>query len=174
MAALTASAVSAAAALSSPVVSERHTAKAAAPLSASRSLFQQGASALRARGHQKCGLYSRLSRRAARVTCDVNRTTNLTEAVDLEQVKPQQDRVLVRLQEVAPVSAGGVLLPSTAAKFERYLVGEIIAKGPEASEVDVKQKVLFSDVQAYEVNLGTSSDRLCFCRAGDLLAVVET
>ncbi|XP_076913510.1 10 kDa chaperonin 1, chloroplastic-like [Bidens hawaiensis] len=76
------------------------------------------------------------------------------------KVKPQADRVLIRLEELPQQSAGGVLLPKSAVKFERYLMGEILAV------------VLVSDVNAYEVDLGAEG-RHCFCKASDLLAVVE-
>ncbi|KAF5946482.1 hypothetical protein HYC85_016710 [Camellia sinensis] len=69
-------------------------------------------------------------------------------------------------------SAGGVLLPKSAVKFERYLMGEILSVGAEVEQVEAGKKVLFSDVSAYEVDLGTDG-RHCFCKAGDLLAVVE-
>ncbi|CAN1156857.1 10 kDa chaperonin 2, chloroplastic [Linum perenne] len=88
------------------------------------------------------------------------------------QVVPQADRVLIRLEELAEKSAGGILLPKSAVKFERYLVGEVLSVGAEAEEVEAGQKVLLSDVNAYEVDLGTDG-RHCFCRASDLLAVVE-
>ncbi|CAM6070952.1 unnamed protein product [Sphagnum tenellum] len=87
-------------------------------------------------------------------------------------VVPQADRVLVRLGELPDKSAGGVLLPKSIAKFENYLVGEVISVGKEAAPIEKGQKVLFSDINAYEVNLGTA-EKLCFCRVGDLLAVVE-
>uniref|UniRef100_K4AGT2 10 kDa chaperonin n=1 Tax=Setaria italica TaxID=4555 RepID=K4AGT2_SETIT len=75
---------------------------------------------------------------------------------DPAKVAPQSDRVLVRLHQIPEKSAGGVLLPKSAVKFERYLMGE----------------VLFSDINAYEVDLGTD-EKHCFCRESDLLAVVE-
>jgi chaperonin GroES len=96
----------------------------------------------------------------------------LVQAVDLTKVVPQADRVLVRLGELPDKSAGGVLLPKSVAKFENYLVGEVISVGKEAAPIEKGQKVLFSDINAYEVNLGTA-EKLCFCRVGDLLAVVE-
>lgn len=92
--------------------------------------------------------------------------------VDISKIVPQADRVLIRLETLASQSAGGVLLPSAAVKYDRYLQGEIIAAGSEVTEVEKGQKVMFADVNAYEVNLGTS-DRLCFCRSGDLLAIVQ-
>ncbi|KAL5231326.1 hypothetical protein ABZP36_030102 [Zizania latifolia] len=64
-------------------------------------------------------------------------------------------------------SAGGVLLPKSAVKFERYLMA-----GADVSEVEAGKKVLFSDINAYEVDLGTN-EKHCFCRESDLLAVVE-
>ncbi|KAK3024788.1 hypothetical protein RJ639_043869 [Escallonia herrerae] len=81
-------------------------------------------------------------------------------------------------------SAGGVLLPKSAVKFERYLMGEILSIGAEAGGLEAGKKVglsmldcvlyvvLFSDINAYEVDMGTDAKH-CFCKAGDLLAVVE-
>ncbi|KAK9274204.1 hypothetical protein L1049_019018 [Liquidambar formosana] len=88
------------------------------------------------------------------------------------KVVPQADRVLIRLEQLPEKSAGGVLLPKSAVKFERYLMGEILSVGAEVGEVEAGKKVLFSDINAYEVDLGTDA-RHCFCKAGDLLAVVE-
>lgn len=99
-------------------------------------------------------------------------TVKAVVEVDIAKIVPQADRVLIRLEALEAQSAGGVLLPSSAVKYERYLQGEIIATGSEVSEVEKGQKVMFSDINAYEVNLGTS-DRLCFCRSGDLLAIVQ-
>ncbi|KAI3831518.1 hypothetical protein MKW92_046077 [Papaver armeniacum] len=91
---------------------------------------------------------------------------------EASKVVPQNDRVLIRLEELAKKSAGGVLLPKSAVKFERYLMGEILSVGAEVQEVEAGKKVLFSDINAYEVDLGSDA-RHCFCRASDLLAVVE-
>ncbi|GJM91507.1 hypothetical protein PR202_ga07883 [Eleusine coracana subsp. coracana] len=88
------------------------------------------------------------------------------------KVAPQADRVLVRLEQIPEKSAGGVLLPKSAVKFERYLMGEILSVGADVSEVETGKKVLFSDINAYEVDLGTE-EKHCFCRESDLLAVVE-
>ncbi|GAV71800.1 Cpn10 domain-containing protein [Cephalotus follicularis] len=88
------------------------------------------------------------------------------------KVVPQADRVLVRLEQLPEKSAGGVLLPKSAVKFERYLMGEILAVGSDVGEVQAGKKVLFSDISAYEVDLG-SEDKHCFCKESDLLAVVE-
>ncbi|KAF0930128.1 hypothetical protein E2562_030300 [Oryza meyeriana var. granulata] len=91
---------------------------------------------------------------------------------DPSKVAPQSDRVLVRLEQIPEKSAGGVLLPKSAVKFERYLMGEILSVGADVSEVEAGKKVLFSDINAYEVDLGTD-EKHCFCRESDLLAVVE-
>ncbi|THU56767.1 hypothetical protein C4D60_Mb11t20680 [Musa balbisiana] len=66
------------------------------------------------------------------------------------KIAPQADRVLVRLEE----------LP------------EILSVGSDVTEVEAGKKVLFSDINAYEVDLGTDTKH-CFCKASDLLAVVE-
>ncbi|XP_074263130.1 10 kDa chaperonin 1, chloroplastic-like [Silene latifolia] len=88
------------------------------------------------------------------------------------KVVPQADRVLIRLEDLPEKSAGGVLLPKSAVKFERYLMGEVLSVGSEVVEVETGKKVLFSDISAYEVDLGTDSRHL-FCKESDLLAVVE-
>ncbi|KAI9399705.1 hypothetical protein POPTR_002G135700v4 [Populus trichocarpa] len=101
------------------------------------------------------------------------------EALNLVQVcwvlllvAPQADRVVIRLEDLPEKSSGGVLLPKSAVKFERYLMGEVLSVGAEAGEVEAGKRVLFSDINAYEVDLGTDAKH-CFCKAGDLLAVVE-
>ncbi|KAJ6675676.1 10 KDA HEAT SHOCK PROTEIN [Salix viminalis] len=94
------------------------------------------------------------------------------------KVVPQADRVLIRLEDLPEKSSGGVLLPKSAVKFERYLMGEVLSVGAEAGEVEAGKEghlilqVLFSDINAYEIDLGTDAKH-CFCKAGDLLAVVE-
>ncbi|KAL6580423.1 10 kDa chaperonin 2, chloroplastic [Orobanche minor] len=40
-------------------------------------------------------------------------------------------------------SAGGVLLPNSAVKMERYLMGEVLSVGAEVKEVDTGKKVLY-------------------------------
>ncbi|XP_040872768.1 10 kDa chaperonin 1, chloroplastic-like isoform X1 [Glycine max] len=48
----------------------------------------------------------------------------ITKKWEPTKVVPQADRVLVRLEELSDKTVGGVLLPKSAVKFERYLVGE--------------------------------------------------
>ncbi|XWS32475.1 hypothetical protein CRYUN_Cryun23aG0161800 [Craigia yunnanensis] len=57
------------------------------------------------------------------------------------KVVPQADRVLIGLQELPEKSAGGVLLPKSAVKFERYLMGEIVSVGSEVGQVESGKKV---------------------------------
>ena len=96
----------------------------------------------------------------------------ITKKWEPTKVVPQADRVLIRLEELSDKTVGGVLLPKSAVKFERYLVGEILTVGAEAGELKAGTKVLFTDMNAYEVDLGTDAKH-CFCKASDLLAVVE-
>jgi chaperonin GroES len=49
---------------------------------------------------------------------------------------------------------------------------QVMSIGKEATSIEKGQKVLFSDINAYEVNLGTP-EKLCFCCISDLLAIVE-
>ncbi|GMN62027.1 hypothetical protein TIFTF001_031119 [Ficus carica] len=101
-----------------------------------------------------------------------HRVSAVSKKWEPTKVVPQADRVLVRLEELPEKSAGGVLLPKSAVKFERYLMGEILSVGTEVGGVKAGTRVLFSDINAYEVDLGTNSKH-CFCKEGDLLAVVE-
>ncbi|CAI0447606.1 unnamed protein product [Linum tenue] len=86
------------------------------------------------------------------------------------KVVPQADRVLIRLEELAEKSAGGVLLPKSAVKFERYLVGEVLTVGADAGQVEAGKKVLFSDVNAYEVSIALVFPFFCFVRSLLLLS----
>ncbi|KAL2643810.1 hypothetical protein R1flu_011397 [Riccia fluitans] len=92
--------------------------------------------------------------------------------VDVTKIVPQSDRILLKLQSLAEETSGGVLLPKSAVKFERYLIGEVLAVGSDVKNTEKGKKVLVSDINAYEVNLGTS-EKLCFAKAADLLAEVE-
>ncbi|CAA0387598.1 unnamed protein product [Arabidopsis thaliana] len=89
------------------------------------------------------------------------------------KVVPQADRVLVRLEVLPEKSSGGVLLPKSAVKFERYLTGEVVSVGSEVGKVEPGKKVLFSDMSAYEVDFGTEDAKHCFCKESDLLAIVQ-
>ncbi|XP_064995753.1 10 kDa chaperonin 1, chloroplastic isoform X2 [Musa acuminata AAA Group] len=87
------------------------------------------------------------------------------------KVAPQADRVLIRLEELPEKSAGGVLLPKSAVKFERYIMGEVLSVGSDVAEVEAGKKVLFSDINAYELvcrwtwgqKLSTVSVKLVIC-----------
>ncbi|KAI0509895.1 hypothetical protein KFK09_010495 [Dendrobium nobile] len=100
------------------------------------------------------------------------RVSSMAQKWEPSKVVPQADRVLIRLEELPEKSAGGVLLPKSAVKFERYLMGEILSVGADVGELEAGKKVLFSDINAYDIDLGPEG-RHCFCKAGDLLAVVE-
>ncbi|KAB2022202.1 hypothetical protein ES319_D07G192900v1 [Gossypium barbadense] len=69
-------------------------------------------------------------------------------------------------------SVGRVLLPKLAVKFERYLMGELVSVGAEVGKVELGKKVLFSEINAYEVDLGIDT-RHVFCKEFDLLIEVD-
>ncbi|KAK4379520.1 hypothetical protein RND71_001382 [Anisodus tanguticus] len=100
------------------------------------------------------------------------RINAISKKYEPTKVVPQADRVLILLEELPEKSAGGVLLPKSAVKFERYLMGEVLSVGSEVAQVEAGKKVLFSDINAYEVDLGTDA-RHCFCKESELLALVE-
>ncbi|KAH7443787.1 hypothetical protein KP509_02G050700 [Ceratopteris richardii] len=138
-----------------------------------RSLFYGGNVGLPATWRKRCVLkVERISSGAIASGAGISFSITAAEDVDVSKVVPQADRVLVRLEELPEQSSGGVLLPKAAVKFEHYLCGEVLSVGKDASGVTAGQKVLFSDLNAYEVNFGTK-EKLCFVKAGDLLALVE-
>ncbi|CAL5382585.1 unnamed protein product [Camellia sinensis] len=100
------------------------------------------------------------------------RVCAIAKEIEPTKVVPQADRVLIRLEKLPEKTALGVLLPKSAVQFEHHLMGEILAVGAEVEQVEAGKKVLFSDINAYEVDLGTDA-RHCFCKADDLLALVE-
>ncbi|KHG00544.1 Nitrogenase iron-molybdenum cofactor biosynthesis nifE [Gossypium arboreum] len=59
-------------------------------------------------------------------------------------------------------SIGGVLLPKSIVKFERYLIMEIVSVGVEVGKVEPRKKV----------DLGTDT-RHVFCKESYLLAEVD-
>jgi chaperonin GroES len=101
-------------------------------------------------------------------------TPSRAAAVDLDKVIPQGDRVLLRLKIAEQKTSGGVLLPSSAAKFERILEGEVVALGKEVVGIQKGDKVIVSDVNAYEVFEGLLENKLVLSRGSDVLAIVET
>jgi chaperonin GroES len=84
------------------------------------------------------------------------------------------DRLFVRVEDAPEKTAGGVLLPKSSTASEKFLLGEVLAVGKEASEAYSKgQRVLFTDLHTQEVTLGARKDKLAFVKAKDLLGLVE-
>ncbi|KAK4268036.1 hypothetical protein QN277_024742 [Acacia crassicarpa] len=111
-------------------------------------------------------------RRLAGLRKNSLRVEAVVKKLEPTKVVPQADRVLVRLDELEQQTSGGIHLPKSAVKFDRNLMGEILSVGEKVQEVEPGKKVLFSDLNAYEVDLGTDA-KYCFCKESDLLAVVD-
>ncbi|CAI5497532.1 unnamed protein product [Closterium sp. Naga37s-1] len=94
----------------------------------------------------------------------------IAQALSDKRVQPRGERVLVKLDEPEQKSAGGVLLPTQAVKYERYLTGQVVSAGEEVKKASAGQKIMFPDMNAYEVAIGDGSDRFCFVREGDIMA----
>ncbi|GJP34740.1 hypothetical protein CLOM_g19174 [Closterium sp. NIES-68] len=97
----------------------------------------------------------------------------IAQALSDKRVQPRGERVLVKLDALEQATAGGVLLPTQAVKYERYLTGQVVSAGEEVKKTSAGQKVMFPDMNAYEVAIGDGSDRFCFVREGDIMAVVQ-
>ena len=93
-------------------------------------------------------------------------------------IRPLHDRVVVKRMEEETTTAGGIVLPGSAA--EKPSRGEIIAIGNgkvldtgERRSLDVKvgDQVLFGKYSGSEVKLG--DDELLVMREDDIMAVID-
>ena len=93
-------------------------------------------------------------------------------------IRPLHDRVIVRRMEEARTSAGGIVIPDTAA--EKPIQGEVVAVGKgkilengDVRPLDVKvgDRVLFGKYSGTEVKV--SGEELLVLREDDIMGVVE-
>lgn len=93
-------------------------------------------------------------------------------------IRPLHDRVVVRRLEEARTSAGGIVIPDSAA--EKPIQGEVLAVGGgkildngEVRPVDVKvgDRVLFGKYAGTEVKV--SGEAVVVMREDDIMGVVE-
>ena len=93
-------------------------------------------------------------------------------------IRPLQDRVVIRRMEEERTSAGGIVLPDSAT--EKPVQGEVVAVGNgkvldngESRPLDVKvgDRVLFGKYSGTEVKLGDRE--LLVMREDDIMGVIE-
>lgn len=94
-------------------------------------------------------------------------------------IKPLQDRVVIRRVEEKKETAGGILLPGSAQ--EQQNEGEVVAVGPgKASDsgaiipmtVKVGDKVMFGQYSGQEVK-DENAEPLMIMREDDIIAIIE-
>jgi chaperonin GroES len=116
------------------------------------------------------------------VYCGLNSKTNSLKRPNLVElimsnIRPLHDRVVVRRVEEETKTAGGILLPGSAA--EKPSQGEVIAvgngqitdNGVRALDVKVGDKVLFGTYAGTTVKVG--GEELLIMKEADILAVLE-
>jgi chaperonin GroES len=116
------------------------------------------------------------------VYCGLNSKTNSLKRPNLVElimsnIRPLHDRVVVRRVEEETKTAGGILLPGSAA--EKPSQGEVIAvgngqitdNGVRALDVKVGDKVLFGTYAGTSVKVG--GEELLIMKEADILAVLE-
>jgi len=93
-------------------------------------------------------------------------------------IRPLHDRIIVRRLEEERLSAGGILIPDTAA--EKPMQGEVLAVGKgklldsgevRALEVKVGDRVLFGKYSGTEVKL--AGEQILVMREEDIMGVLE-
>jgi chaperonin GroES len=94
------------------------------------------------------------------------------------KIRPLHDRVIVKRSAEETASAGGIVIPDTAA--EKPIQGEVTAVGPgkilengQVHKVDLKvgDKVLFGKYSGTEVKI--DGEELLVMRQEDIMAVIE-
>ena len=94
------------------------------------------------------------------------------------KIRPLHDRVIVKRLESENVSAGGIVIPDSAA--EKPVQGKIVAVGKgkiledgsvRALDVKVGDKILFGKYSGTEVKV--DGDELVVMREEDVMAVIE-
>jgi chaperonin GroES len=94
------------------------------------------------------------------------------------KIRPLHDRVIVKRLEEERVSAGGIVIPDSAA--EKPVQGKIVAVGKgkiledgtvRALDVKVGDKILFGKYSGTEVKV--DGDDLVVMREEDVMAIIE-
>ena len=94
------------------------------------------------------------------------------------KIRPLHDRVIVKRLEEERVSAGGIVIPDTAA--EKPVQGKVVAVGKgkiledgsvRALDVKVGDKILFGKYSGTEVKV--DGDDLVVMREEDVMAIIE-
>ncbi|MCS7046466.1 MAG: co-chaperone GroES [Gemmataceae bacterium] len=94
------------------------------------------------------------------------------------KIRPLHDRVIVKRLEEERLSAGGIVIPDTAA--EKPIQGKVVAVGKgkiledgsvRALDVKVGDKVLFGKYSGTEVKV--DGEELLVMREEDVMAVIE-
>ncbi len=94
------------------------------------------------------------------------------------KVRPLHDRVIVKRLESENVSAGGIVIPDSAA--EKPVQGKVVAVGKgkiledgsvRALDVKIGDKILFGKYGGTEVKV--DGDELLVMREEDVMAVIE-
>jgi len=94
------------------------------------------------------------------------------------KIRPLHDRVIVKREEEARKSAGGIVIPGTAT--EKPIFGKVVAVGKgkilengDIRPVDLKvgDRILFGKYSGTEVKM--DGDELVVMREEDVMAVIE-
>ena len=94
------------------------------------------------------------------------------------KIRPLHDRVIVKRLEEERVSAGGIVIPDTAA--EKPVQGKVVAVGKgkiledgsvRALDVKVGDKILFGKYSGTEVKV--DGEELVVMREEDVMAIIE-
>jgi chaperonin GroES len=133
---------------------------------------------------EKAGFANTISSRQGRVLTAAPQATNLNSSQhsilrsEAMKIRPLHDRVIVKRLEEERVSAGGIVIPDSAA--EKPVQGKVIAVGKgkiledgnvRPLDVKVGDKILFGKYSGTEVKV--DGDDLVVMREEDVMAIIE-
>jgi chaperonin GroES len=135
-------------------------------------------------GLENAGFANTISSRQGRVLTAAPQATNLNSSQhsilrsEAMKIRPLHDRVIVKRLEEERVSAGGIVIPDSAA--EKPVQGKVIAVGKgkiledgnvRPLDVKVGDKILFGKYSGTEVKV--DGDDLVVMREEDVMAIIE-
>lgn len=87
-------------------------------------------------------------------------------------IKPLDDRVVIKQKDLAEKKVGGIIIPDTAK--EKPMIGEVIAVGTDEDlkeNVKIGDKILYAKYGGTEVEI--ESEKYLIVSRSDILAIIE-
>ena len=84
-------------------------------------------------------------------------------------LKPLDDRIVIKQSDAEEKTTGGIILPDTAR--EKPQIGTVVAIGPVKMSVKKKDEVIYAKYMGSDVEI--DGDKYVILRESDILGIVE-